>query len=102
MDSNYAEILALLKAIELSVDNEVICCQPLMFELDSSNAISWFEDPDNRPCKYASNFNKIQQLVNKLNNPIFIHTPRSANSVADSLAKEGVSRAVDLVAWFST
>lgn len=99
LDSNYAEILALSKALHLSTSNESLLHTSIIFELDSANTVSWVLNSSTRPWKYSNTFNTIQKLISRLHFPLFVHTPRTANSIADSLAKTGVSRSGDFIAW---
>ena len=43
--------------------------------------------------------NQIETLKSRIKGVSFVHIFREANFVADSLAKVGISRSSDLVAW---
>lgn len=56
IDSNFVKVLTLKKALELSVSNETILLCHFIFELDSSNALTWLEYPKNKLWKKLNNF----------------------------------------------
>ena len=82
-DSNEAEVLAILEAIHLFSS---YCIEALIMKSDSSNAISWVSKRKVLPWKFQFIFNEIRGLSSSIN-VVFSHEVRSANSMADSLAK---------------
>ena len=61
-------------------------------ESDSTNAIAWASNQKINPWKIQFIFNEIRVLVASIT-IIFHHELRSANSIADVLARQGVDRA---------
>lgn len=64
----------------------------------SSNAISWLSSKVLPPWRLQFYFNEIKTL-SSLVIVEFHHVGQSANSFADSLAKQGVDTAIPLVAF---
>lgn len=79
-DSNEAKVLAILEAPQIFSTSFQ---GSLMMESDSSNAISWEIHKVSRPWKILFCFNEINLLA-----------IRSAYSLADALAKQGVNSMV--------
>ena len=71
-----------------------------MEESDSLNAISWVSSSTTFPCYLQFYVNEIRALSSMIQ-VVFQHVGRSANGFADSLAKQGVDRSSDLVAFTS-
>ena len=93
-DSNEAEVLAILEGLRLFARTYI---GSLLVESDSSNAITWVSNKKDFPWKFQFHFNEIRELSATLN-VSFLHEVRSANSIADALAKQGVER---LSPWVS-
>ncbi|KAF2321396.1 hypothetical protein GH714_040985 [Hevea brasiliensis] len=85
-DLNIAELLAIAKALELSVQllDRVGCASSILVELDSKIALSWI----NNPWRLSSILNCLQIL----HNVSFIHTLQEANSITDDLDRQGVDQ----------
>ena len=87
-DSNEAEVLVILEAL---------WCFSRMFrgslivESDSSNTIAWVSNRKANQWKFHFLFNEIRALSSSIN-VVFRHELRSANHVADALAKQGIDR----------
>eukprot|EP00258_Populus_trichocarpa_P025894 XP_024441913.1 chaperonin 60 subunit alpha 2, chloroplastic [Populus trichocarpa] len=62
LDSNIAELRAIVKAIELSASNCLFHHQHLIIESDSVNAISWMNKPHSRPWKHHNLFSSVNRL----------------------------------------
>ena len=91
-DSTEAEVLAILESLWLfsrRYDGS------LLIESDSSNAIAWVSNKKANPWKFQFHFNEIRELSTNMN-VTFRHVFRSANSMADVLAKRGIYR---LIPW---
>jgi len=53
-DSNEAELLAVVKALELSSSREDMFGRNIIVESDTANAVNWMLKPCNRPWYYIS------------------------------------------------
>lgn len=62
----------------------------LIVASDSFNAVSWVNNNGSKPRKLQFSFNEMKALVSSLSVE-FRHVLRSANGLADGLAKQGVS-----------
>lgn len=99
LDSNIAELRAIVKAIELSVFN---CCLHhihIIIESDSANVISWMNKPHNRPWLHHNLFSSVQRLASCFGSLTFTHSVSESNHMADHLAKKGVLRNTEFFAW---
>jgi len=99
LDSNIAELRAIVKAIELSASNCLFHHQHLIIESDSVNAISWMNKPHSRPWKHHNLFSSVNRLKAYFGSIIFSHIFRESNCVVDCMAKQGVQRSSEFVAW---
>ena len=88
-DSNDAEVLAILEALPIFLSS---FHGPLLAESDSTNAVGWLLKPNSRPWKFQFHFNEMKKISSSLV-VSFGHVMRHANSMADTLAKQGVDRA---------
>lgn len=96
---NEGEVLEIFKAMELSSANEVTRSATVIFESDSSNAVTWCNSNSNGPWSVHFQLNKIRHYL-KLKKEWFVqHQNRVVNGVADGLAKQGTARSSDLIAW---
>lgn len=87
-DSNEAKVLAIPESLR--------CFSRyyrgnLIVESDSSNAVIWVSNRKAYSWKFQFFFNKIRVLSTTIN-VSFQHKSRSANMMADALAKQGVER----------
>ena len=64
---------------------------------DSSNAIRWVSKVEKGPWRFQYYVNEIKALSSSIK-VYFFHIYWSANSMADTLAKQGVHRVIQLVA----
>lgn len=67
----------------------------LYIESDSKVVISWVLKHETRPWKYSvllSDCDELWQRISRVKEVILSHVPRDANSLADFLAKSGISR----------
>ncbi|XP_010242179.1 PREDICTED: uncharacterized protein LOC104586589 [Nelumbo nucifera] len=87
-DSLKAELLALLKGLKLSKQADL---KNLEIEGDSKIVISWTNSRGNAPWIYKHPLREIVSLAKELN-ASFTWIRRSANGIADSLAKQGVHK----------
>jgi ribonuclease HI len=73
--------------------------QYLIIESDYINAISWMNKPHNRPWKHHNLFSSVNRLKAYFGSITFSHIFRESNCMADCMAKQGVQRSSDFVAW---
>ncbi|EOX92775.1 Uncharacterized protein TCM_001655 [Theobroma cacao] len=95
-DSNAAELMALLEGFQIIaalIGQE----QNISFESDSYNAATWVLNSQQVPWRLRSLVMKIERLKSKIGSWIVRKVPRSANTVADNLAKTGIRRQSDLM-----
>lgn len=100
LDSNIAELRAVVKAIELSASKCFLHHKHIIIESDSANVISWMHNPHNRPWMHSDLFSTVQKLTRLFGSITFSHVYRESNSLADCMAKQGVRRSSDFIAWF--
>lgn len=99
LDSNFAELRAIVKAIDLSASNCHLHHQHLIIESDSVNAIRWMNNPLSRHWKHHNLFSYVNRLKAYFVSITFSHIFRESNCMADGLAKQGVRRSSEFVAW---
>jgi len=99
LDSNVAELRAVVKAIELSASNCFLHHKHIIIESDSANVISWMNNPHNRPWIHHKLFSSAQRLASCFDSITYTHSYRESNHMEDHLAKQGVHRISDFVAW---
>jgi len=99
LDSNIAELRAVVKAIEFSASNCFLHHKHIIIESDSANVISWMNNPHNRPWIHHKLFSLAQRLALCFDSITYTHSYRESNHMADHLAKQGVHRISDFVAW---
>lgn len=99
LDSNVAELRAVVKAIELSASNCFLHHKHIIIESDSANVISWMNNSYNRPWIHHKLFSSAQRLASCFDSITYSHSYRESNHMADHLAKQGVHRISDFVAW---
>ena len=99
LDSNVAELKAVVKAIELSASNYRLHHKHIIIECDSATVIRWMNNPHNRPWLHHNLFSSIQRLASCFGSLTFTHSFRESNHMADHMAKQGVFRNTEFVAW---
>lgn len=99
IEINCAEILAIHRAIAISIMDETTRSSPIVIESDSVNAVNWCNNSNGGPWNMAFHLNFIHHAKNHVLNLIILHKKRSSNAVADSLAKQGLHRRSDFLAW---
>lgn len=85
-DSNEAEFLAIVTALELSLEREWLKEGSIVVESDSKVALAWIKSS----CPWNLRFysNKLRNLLWFLRNVTFNHKSRESNEIVDSLANE--------------
>jgi ribonuclease HI len=82
LDSNIAELRAIVKVIELSTSNCLLHHQHLIIESDSANVISWMYKPHIRPWKHHNLFSFVNRLNAFFGSITFSHIFRESNCLA--------------------
>ncbi|XP_010671209.1 uncharacterized protein LOC104888075 [Beta vulgaris subsp. vulgaris] len=100
MEINCAEILAIHHALKISVANDGSCSQAMIIESDSMNAVAWCNNKGDGPWNMCHHLNFIRNIKKSFLNISIIHKGRETNFVADELAKQGLSRREEFIAWF--
>jgi len=88
---------AVVKAIELSVSNCFLHHKHIIIESDSTNVISWMNNPHNRP--WLINSSSAKRLASCFDSITYTHSYHESNHMADHLAKQGVHKISDFFAW---
>ncbi|XP_038685806.1 uncharacterized protein LOC119985586 [Tripterygium wilfordii] len=101
LDSNSAELRAIRFALEFSVKFGLKEKGNILVESDSLNVVNWLQKEIDSPWSKAQDFNAIANLSSQLSSITYNHVCREANSVADSLAKQGALRSDMFVACFT-
>lgn len=99
MEINSAEILAIHRAVKISLSSEVLKGVKLIIESDSANAVQWCNSENGGPWNLNFHLNYIRNARRGGPEISIVHKGRSANFVADSMAKQGLHRRADFVAW---
>ena len=95
MDINAAEVIAIHMETQISLNNERFKTHQIMIESDSKNALLWCSKDKGGPW----NLNFIRSAPKNGLNVSISHRGRSSNIVADTFAKQGLTRNSDFVAW---
>ena len=99
MEVNSAEILALHRAFRISSSWDFSNYERVIFESDSFNAVSWCNSESGGPWNLIHHLNFIRNVRKKNPNISITHKSRKSNFVADSLAKQGLHRQSEFIAW---
>ena len=99
MEINCAEILGIYRAIKISISSENIKNKSIIIESDSANAVSWCNQDEGGPWNMNYQLNFIRNARKKILKISISHEKRNVNFVADSLAKQGLLRQSDFIAW---
>lgn len=100
MDSNFAEVIAIRKALQLSSFKPELFNVKISIESDSANAVAWVNQKlDSFPWKLHNELCRIENLMALFQHISVIHSIRENNFMADALAKQGLHRDRDFVAW---
>ncbi|XP_048490068.1 uncharacterized protein LOC125492022 [Beta vulgaris subsp. vulgaris] len=99
IEINSAEIIAIYRAIQISLNSEQIKYMAILIESDSANAVSWCNEGKGGPWNLSFQLNFIRNARKNWLNINIVHKKRSSNVVADSLAKKGLARESEFLAW---
>ncbi|KAK6919270.1 Ribonuclease H domain [Dillenia turbinata] len=87
-DSNAAELLALVKAVELSTPNEEFAGANSIFESDSMVVVNWTCNPFVCRFKYQNWFAKAARIASSLGAASLVHVPHKTHQLVDNFAKQ--------------
>lgn len=99
MEINHAETYAIYRALNISSGIEMIQNGKLIVESDSSNAVQWGNEGNNGPWNLNFIINFIRSTMKTGHGVEIIYKRRESNMVADSLAKRGLTRQDEFIAW---
>lgn len=99
MDINHAEVLAIHRALKIFTASQHFGNNDLMIESDSMNAVKWCLGENEGLWNLTFKLNFIRNLLLASNGITLNHKGRETNYVADSLAKQGLTRMDEFVAW---
>nr|CCA66178.1 hypothetical protein [Beta vulgaris subsp. vulgaris] len=99
MEINCAEILAIHRAVKISSAKEELKGAKIILESDSKNAVLWCNSDSGGPWNLNFQLNFIRNTRKGGLDISIVHRSRSANVVADSMAKQGLHRLSEFIAW---
>ena len=100
IDSNLAEVIAIRKALQLSTLNPDLLNVNITIESDSTNAVAWINhNLESSPWKMHTELCLIENLLAAHQHTSIVHSFRENNFMADALAKQGLHRDSDFIAW---
>lgn len=99
MEINCAEVLAIHRAVTITLASTQLQHSSFVLESDSANAVTWCNSDTGGPWNLNFHLNCIRNM--RLHDPPFtiVHKGRSSNMVVDSLAKQGLHRSSEFIAW---
>ncbi|XP_056695728.1 uncharacterized protein [Spinacia oleracea] len=99
MEINCAEVLAIHRALTITWANSSLRDTSIVIKSDSANAVSWCNSVEGGPWNLVFQLNFIRSSCKSGLDVTIVHKGRSSNQVADSLAKQGLLRRDNFVAW---
>ena len=99
MEINSVEVFAILRAIKISMSCDRLKKANIIIESDSKNAVQWCTEDSGGPWNLGFSLNFIRNARKAWLNITITHKGRESNMVADTLAKQGLSRADEFLAW---
>ena len=99
LDINHGEVFAIHRALKISSSMDWSRQSRIILESDSVNAVKWCRGESDGPWNLAFTINFIKNAIASSGNIEIVHKGRESNLVADSLAKQGLSRSDDFIAW---
>ncbi|XVE81888.1 hypothetical protein DITRI_Ditri15bG0102200 [Diplodiscus trichospermus] len=99
-DSSTAEILAVREAIVLFSQSQWVQTHRLIKESDSLNTVKWLKNPVLTPWRLRKFAVQVINLGESFLGWSINHTYREANELANSLAKSGIQRSDDFIAFY--
>lgn len=99
LEINSAEIYAIFRALKISLSSDRIKAHHLTIVSDSANAVRWCNQDEGGPWNLNFMINFIRNARKCWLSLIILHRGRETNGVADALAKQGLSRSDEFLAW---
>lgn len=99
MEINMAEVFAIHKALKIVQGSPGLQGRKIIIESDSKNVVGWCCARSGRPWNIQFILNFIRNISSYGLQVEICHKGRASNSVADGLAKMGLSRKDDFIAW---
>ena len=99
MEINTTEIFAIHKALKICKDFPNLQGKKFIVESDSKNVVAWCKEKSGGPWNIQFILNYIRNISSSELQFEICHRGREWNSVADGLAKLGLSRQDDFLAW---
>lgn len=99
MEINSAEVYAIFRAVKISLSNPRISSCSIILESDSFNAVKWCNSNQGGPWNLDFMLNFIRNSLHSKLKAKIIHKHRESNAVADVLAKQGLRRENEFLAW---
>ena len=99
MEINHAEVLAIHRALRISLSMERPLRRHIIVESDSANAVKWCNGEIKGPWNLSFQINFIRSMMRDGQSIEIIYKGRESNMVADNLAKQGLTRRDEFIAW---
>ena len=99
MEINHAEIFAIQRAIKISAACSRLSSLKIIVESDSLNAVNWCNGVSCGPWNLNFTLNFIKGEMSRGQGIEIVFKSRESNIVADSLAKQGLTRRDEFIAW---
>ncbi|XP_010675656.2 uncharacterized protein LOC104891638 [Beta vulgaris subsp. vulgaris] len=99
MEINMTEIFAIHRALKISLSSSNFANHHLIVESDSANAVKWCNEKSGGPWSIHFVLNFIRNIHSMGIQVTICHRGRASNCVADGLAKQGLTRSDDFIAW---
>lgn len=99
MEINHAELLPIHKAIKILLHSNRMNCSNVIVKSDLLNAVKWCNGACDGPWNLNFIIKFIRGVVHSFPGFSITYKSQKSNVVADSLAKQGLRRDDDFVAW---
>lgn len=99
IEINSAEVFAIKRAIQISSSCNFLQTKTIIIKSDSANAVQWCNAPSDGPWNLAFHLNYIRNALQHCPSLSIIHKCRESNMIADALAKRGILRSDEFLAW---
>lgn len=91
--------MAIYRACKITMATDWLKRQNLIIESDSANAVKWCNEEVGGPWFLNFQLNFIRNVRRDWMKISIIYKGRGSNMVADALAKQGLTRADEFLAW---
>ena len=99
MEINHAEVFAIHRALKILSASPNLQYESVIVESDSANAVKWCNGECSGPWCLSFIIQYIRNTLLSSQKISIVYKNRDSNIVADSLAKKGLVRLDDFVAW---